>query len=88
MANCLGVKAPTYKAGENMSKLAWLGSEIVSLFTRKEVYITRDVATTACRNYQYSSRKLIETLDYTFIPLSKTIEDTCRAYKIWEKKNR
>jgi dihydroflavonol-4-reductase len=85
IAKCLGVKPPKYKAGMNMSKLAWLAFEIQSLFTGKEVYVTRDVAFTANQVYRYSSQKLINTLDYKFIPFSKTIEDTCKAYKMWEK---
>ncbi|RYD74020.1 MAG: NAD-dependent epimerase/dehydratase family protein [Sphingobacteriales bacterium] len=87
ISNCLGVNPPKYEAGKNMSKMAWLASEFLSLFTRKEVYITRDVAHIACQKYEYSSAKLVSTLDYKFIPFEKTIADTCKAYKIWAKEN-
>ncbi|MGZ5304922.1 MAG: NAD-dependent epimerase/dehydratase family protein [Bacteroidia bacterium] len=85
IANCLGVKPPKYEAGINMSMMAWIAYELQALFTGKEVYVTRDVAHTANQNYKYSSRKLINTLNYTFIPFEKTITDTCKAYKMWEK---
>ncbi len=86
IAKNLGVDPPKYKAGLNLSKIAWLASELQSLFTGKEVYITKDVAYTANRNYHYSSQKLIKTLGFTFTPLQQTIAETCKAYKIWEKR--
>ena len=68
-----------------MSLMAWLAYELQSLLTGKEVYVTRDVAHTANQVYKYSSQKLVNTLNYKFIPFSKTIEDTCKAFKMWKQ---
>ncbi len=57
MAAALHVSAPTLKAGALLSELAWRSLKLVSFFTRKPPFITKETARTANRIHRYSADK-------------------------------
>ncbi|MCK5856917.1 MAG: NAD-dependent epimerase/dehydratase family protein [Bacteroidales bacterium] len=77
IAKALNVKSPPYYAGPALSGVAWRTLKVLSLFTGKRPLITKETAHNANSFYSYSSKKIIKELDFEFIPLAKSIEDTC-----------
>ncbi|MEX0968099.1 MAG: NAD-dependent epimerase/dehydratase family protein [Bacteroidia bacterium] len=80
IAECLNVPAPRIKANRLMSELVWRAESIRSLLTGSEPFITRELAQAAQLSYFFKNEKIKNALNFDFIPLKKTIEDTCRIY--------
>jgi nucleoside-diphosphate-sugar epimerase len=82
-----GKKPPLYNANRLMGQLAWRASYLQGKLTGSKPLITRETAITAGNNYLYSNKKLLEALDYQFIPIAFSIKDACRFYldnRAWE----
>jgi len=63
-----------------MAEFAWRIFKISSMFTGKEPMITKETARTSVQEYNYSSKKIIHTLDFTFTPIEKTLKYICEKY--------
>ncbi|MCB2221420.1 MAG: NAD-dependent epimerase/dehydratase family protein [Bacteroidetes bacterium] len=68
---------PKWPATRWMGTLAWLVYHLNYLITGKKPLITRETAMTASNFYRYSSEKIKHALNYSFIPILQTIDDTC-----------
>jgi nucleoside-diphosphate-sugar epimerase len=77
IAEKLKKSPPKWAATRWMGTLAWFGYHLHYLITGKKPLITRETALTASSYYRYSSDKIKDTLNYSFIPISQTIADTC-----------
>ncbi len=80
IAKALNVKPPPYFAGSALSGITWRILKIASLFSNKPPLITKETAHNANSSYRYSSEKIIKELGFEFIPLEKSIEDTCLLF--------
>jgi len=80
IADHLGVKRPSTKVSSFLSemgwKLAWLKGKVLN----KAPDLTKYSARAGLQKKYYSSEKIKNTLDYSFEPLEKTIETTCKIY--------
>lgn len=81
IAACLGIKGPQIKAGKFLGYSAWIAAYLQSLLSGKEPFITRELVNTGSKSFFYSNEKIKKTLGYEFIPLDKTISDTCKILK-------
>jgi len=81
IAKQLEVPPPKYNAGPLLSSIAWRLEHFKSLITRKSPLITKETATTAQKHHSYDTKKIVNALNYTFIPVSKAIKDTALLYK-------
>lgn len=80
IAKNLKVSPPPYFAGEFLSGLSWRILKVLSIISGKAPIITRETAHNANSFYYYSSEKIIRQLDFEFIPLAKSIEETCKVF--------
>ena len=78
---CFGNKPPTIKVGKLLYEMAWRTANIKSYVTGKQTSITKEIARTACQKNYYSNKKIKDTLGFEFIPVKKSIEDTCRLFR-------
>ncbi len=81
MAESLDVKKPHKKAGKRLGGLVWRLEKIRSFITGKPPLLTRETAATALNISRYDNQKIIKNIDFQFIPIRKSIEDTVRIFK-------
>ncbi len=81
MAESLDVKKPQKKAGKRLGGLVWRLEKIRSFITGKPPLLTRETAATALNISRYDNQKIIKNIDFQFIPIRKSIEDTVRIFK-------
>lgn len=76
-----GNPIPSIKAGKLLSGFAWRVEKIRSLFSGENPLITKETAQSAHKNNSYSSQKVKTAFpDFQFIPIDKSIEDTCGLF--------
>lgn len=80
MAKSLGKKTNFKKAGFFVAELAWRLEKLRSKITKSQPLITKETIRTAKGTHYYSNEKVIQTLDYKFIPISKSIEEICKVF--------
>lgn len=80
MADALRVKRPALEAGPFLRQIAWRTEAVKAFFTGKRPLITKESATLASINFQYSNKKITDALGYHFRPLQQTIADTAAVY--------
>jgi dihydroflavonol-4-reductase len=80
MASGLNVNPPKIKVKSGLVTLVWVLAEIKGILTRTDPFITKDMALTSSKNYDFDSSRLKELLDFEFIPIEKTIADTCKVF--------
>lgn len=81
IASEFGKKPPYLFATGALLKFSALIAEIAGWITGKTPQLTRETIKSAQKNQQYSNQQIKSALDYTFIPLQKTIQDTCNFIK-------
>jgi len=80
MANGLDVTPPKTKVKSGLVTFVWMLAEIKGLLTGTEPFITKDMALTSSKNYDFDSTRLKELLQFEFRPLEETISDTCKVF--------
>ncbi|MBS1764064.1 MAG: NAD-dependent epimerase/dehydratase family protein [Bacteroidetes bacterium] len=80
IAKNLNVKPPQFHASPFLSSLAWRMEKLRSLISGKPSLITRETTFSAQQKYYYSNLKIVKALNYSFIPVEKTLEDVCSAF--------
>ena len=81
IAQGFNVEAPSREAKPWMLSLAWRAAKIASLFTNRAPALTKDAARSSLNLSYYSNQKLIDTLNFKFKPLNKSISEVCAALK-------
>lgn len=76
----LGKSPPAYKASKWMGKIAWRFEYIKGKLTGSKPLITRETANTAANIYEYSNKKIVDQLNFEFIPIQQTIDEACKYY--------
>jgi nucleoside-diphosphate-sugar epimerase len=71
---------PKYPAGKWMSEIAWRLFHIRKIITNKKPLITKETARTANNKYRYSNKKIIDTLDFRFLPVEQSVKDSCSFF--------
>jgi nucleoside-diphosphate-sugar epimerase len=74
IAKSLNVKAPNISVGKSMLKIMAYAFKFLSIFTGKSPKISLSTANTAYKKLEYSNKKIIDTIDYKFMPITKSIE--------------
>jgi nucleoside-diphosphate-sugar epimerase len=69
-------RSPRYEAGKALLTLAAFLSETYGLVTGKTPQLTRETIRSAQKAQRYSNANIKNTLNFEFIPLLKTIQDT------------
>lgn len=80
IADALGKKRPSIKANAFLSSLAWRADAIKYIFTGKEPSVTKQTAYIANKTYHYHSDKIRSLLNYDFIPVHDSIQDTAEQF--------
>jgi len=80
IAEELGVKRPSIKAGPVLSGLAWRLDKIRSILTGTAPFITKETASSAIGKYYYSSKKIEKELGFTFISVQESIRNAVRCF--------
>lgn len=80
IAKNLNKPAPAYKAKTWMGEAMWRYEHLKGKITGTKPLITRETATTARNHYIYSNAKLINAINYRFLPVSQSIKDSCEYY--------
>ena len=81
MAKELGVAPPRIKVKSRFVKLVWILAEMKGILTGQEPFITKDLALTSSRNFDFDGSRLRQLLNFEFIPIEKTIADVSRVFK-------
>jgi len=81
VAESLNVKSPVIEANAIMLGIAWRFEYIKSLLTSAYPLITKDMAYSALNMHLYSSKKIMEALDFKYTPIDKTIAEISQIYK-------
>jgi dihydroflavonol-4-reductase len=85
IADGMKQKRPRFYAGPLLTGLAWRAERIKSMVTGRRSAITRETAQSASSQYFYNSAKIRKELDFTFIPVDKSVDVTTAAYMAEKK---
>ncbi|MFA6922676.1 MAG: NAD-dependent epimerase/dehydratase family protein [Bacteroidales bacterium] len=80
IADSLHCKRPYIRVNMFISKIALAVNTLLKLFGNDYDIITPETARTANNKYFYSSKKIKERLNFEFIPINKSIDDTCKLF--------
>lgn len=80
MAQGLGKKPPSLPAPKWIAKSLVAIETIKTMITRGEPLLTSDSVRSAYKNFSYDNQK-IKALDYRFIPIQQTIQETTQLLK-------
>lgn len=87
IADALGKKRPGQKASSFMMGLAWRWEALRSRFLGKKPLLTQETARTSSSTFRYHNDKIKKAIDYSFYPVSKTIEEAAGLYKVSAESN-
>jgi nucleoside-diphosphate-sugar epimerase len=80
IAVALNQQKPTIRANRILLQLGWRASRLVSLLTGKEPALTKETARSAGKHSQYDGSKIARTIDFSYTPIEKTIQDIGKIY--------
>ena len=74
MAKSLEKEAPKTEAKPWMLQIAWRAFKLKHIFTGIAPSITKSTARSSMQHYTYSSQKLIDAIDFEYMPIEKAIQ--------------
>lgn len=80
IADELGVKRAKWPVNKWLATLAWRVDWLKARLTSSSHDITKDLIEVALTDFKYSNEKVKHELNYSFIPLDKTIKDVAELY--------
>lgn len=80
IADGFSKKRPAIMVKPWMAAIVWRLVWIIRLFGKKGIAITKETARAAVNESFYSSQKIINELNFNFIPIAQTITDSCASY--------
>jgi dihydroflavonol-4-reductase len=80
VAQNLHKQPPTIAANKLLSSLAWRLEALKGKITGSKPLITRETARNAREFYLYDNQKVKKALNFTFRPLSQTIQRVCKEF--------
>lgn len=81
IAQNFGKKPPSIKVSKLMSGIGWRFEKLKSLLTNKPALLTKHSASSLHNKRYYSSKKIIDTLDFNFESISKAVKSICLLYE-------
>lgn len=81
IAKGFGIKPPATEAKPWMLAIAWRAAKLLSLFTGKPATLTKDAARSSFNLSYYNNKKITDTLNFKFKPITQSIADVCHALK-------
>jgi nucleoside-diphosphate-sugar epimerase len=86
-AEGLGKSKPNIYAYGWIRSIAWRGEALKSFLFNTKPFITKETALAAHKKVYFSNEKIKKAIGMEFIPVKKTIEETCKVF-LKEKTNR
>ena len=80
IADGLSKKKPSFKTGKAVTEVFWRIDWLLTKITGKEPLLTKNSAKSSHNKSFYSSEKINKELNFTFIPISKTIKNICNDF--------
>jgi nucleoside-diphosphate-sugar epimerase len=80
IAQEMGKKGPSVFIGKRMTDIAWRLDAFFSALLFKSPVITREITMNMNNAYYYNHDKIVQALEYEFIPMEKTIADTVSVF--------
>ena len=80
VADCFNKKRPSIEAKPWMANLVWRLHRVLKFILRKKGLITKETAQNSMESWHYSNTKILSILPQEFIPIKKSIADTCSLY--------
>ena len=80
IAKELNVEIPKFVANKLLSEISWRTLGLLSFITGKTPLITKETAKSANSFYNYSSKKIIDTLNYNFISFDDSVKHTANVF--------
>jgi dihydroflavonol-4-reductase len=77
MHDCFGRPKPSAYANKFLSELVWRVEKIRSSILHTNPLITKETVRSAHQINRFSNKKVAKALSYRFIPIKKSVEDTC-----------
>ncbi|MBT3207189.1 MAG: NAD-dependent epimerase/dehydratase family protein [Bacteroidetes bacterium] len=84
IAGKLKKEPPNIYANPFLTEIAWRLEFLKKLIFNKTPIISRQSAKSAHSKKYFSNKKIIELLDYNFIPIDNTIKEICKNYRMTE----
>ncbi|RKF05300.1 nucleoside-diphosphate-sugar epimerase [Tenacibaculum lutimaris] len=81
IADNLNKKRPSKKVGKLMTAIFWRIDWFLTKLTGKEPLLTKNSAKSAHNTSFYTSKKIIEQLDFKFASINEVISETCKDFK-------
>ena len=81
IAKELEVSPPSILANKVLSEISWRVIRVWSAISGSAPLITKETAKSANSHYNYSSQKIIDTLNYNFISFDDSVKHTAKLYK-------
>jgi nucleoside-diphosphate-sugar epimerase len=72
---------PSIKVSKLLSEIGWRLDKIKSALTNKPPILTKHSAKSIHNNYNFSSKKIKEVLNFKFEPIASSIKNVCGFYK-------
>lgn len=80
IADHLQVKRPAIPVNPLLGGLAWRAAWLHSKLSGKAPQITRATVAAARKRYVFSNQKIVQALDYSFMPIEQSVRDTCKIF--------
>jgi len=80
-ADALHVKRPSTYASSTLTEIGWRLAKIKSIIFLQNPLITKQSARSSHKQSYYSNKKIIDVLNYNFIPIEQSIKDFCACYR-------
>jgi nucleoside-diphosphate-sugar epimerase len=79
-ARAFGKPAPAIRVGPFLSEIGWRAEAVRTFFSRSRSIITKETARNGQRTWIYSNEKIKKELNFDFIPVRQSVDDTCRVF--------
>jgi nucleoside-diphosphate-sugar epimerase len=80
IASAFGKRPPHIFVPPWLAEVAWRAEAARAFVTRRSPDITRELSVTASQFYRYTSDKLLNTIDFSFRDINKTVRDICGLF--------
>ncbi len=81
MAHALEVKYPAVRAAKSLATIAMIADQFRSFFLGREAALTRETVRSSYTYIQYDHTKIVQALNYRFIPIDATINACAKIIK-------
>jgi len=79
-ADGLQKKRPAIYANPLIGEIVWRLAWLVGVLTGSKTIITKETIRTANQKYNYANEKIKQAIGFEFIPISQSIQDTCKLF--------